>query len=137
MKKLVLLAGIVALAACAGEKPAAEETAAAEAPAAEAAAAPAEAMAPDGKAPAGTYEVVDAEKKTATLTLAADNTYTFKTETGEIKGTVAEKDGKACYDPEGDKDPVVCWTNGKADAAGSWTATSDNGQTVTVKRTSA
>lgn len=89
---------------------------------------------PTSPALAGTYNIVDKDKKQSTLVIAADNTYSYTAETASAKGTVAVKDGKGCYDPEGDKDPVMCWTNSEPAADGSWTATSDDGQVVTVTR---
>jgi hypothetical protein len=50
------------------------------------------------------------------------------------KGTFAVTDGKGCYDPEGDKDPTVCWTNDKPAEDGTWKATNDKGDVVTVTR---
>lgn len=131
MKKLILLAGIAALCACSSQEPAAEDTAA------EAAAAPAAAMAADGLPAAGDYTITNAEKETGSLAVAADGTYAFTTDEGTIKGAVTAKDGKACYDPEGDKEPAMCWTSAKPGADGSWTATSDDGQTVTAARKAA
>lgn len=124
MRKIVMIAGLAALAAC--SKPA-EEPAAAPAEATSAAAAAA--------SPAGTYTVTNADKTTGTLVIAADNSYTFAVGDTTAKGVVTPKDDKvACYDPEGDKDPTVCWTNEPPAADGSWTAKSDDGQTVSVVR---
>ena len=136
MKKLILLAALAALAACSKKEEAAAppEAAASETMPMDAGTASTEAMADPNAFQPGTFNIVDKDKKSATLTTAADNTFTFTTEKGVQKGTVAVKDGKYCYDPEGDKDPSMCWTNGKPAADGTWTATSDDGQTVTVKR---
>jgi hypothetical protein len=139
MKKLILLASLAALAACSKPEEAAAppEAAASETMPMDAGTASSEAMADPNAIQPGTYDIVDKDKKSATLTIAADNTYAFTTEEGVVKGTVAAKDGKFCYDAEGDKDPTMCWTNGKPAADGTWTATSDDGQTVTVKRAAA
>jgi hypothetical protein len=86
---------------------------------------------------AGDYTFVDKDKKQGTLSIAADNTFSGTMPDGTaMKGTVAEKDGKACYDGEGDKPPTLCWKNDPPAADGTWTATSDDGQTVTVTRAS-
>lgn len=139
MKKLILLASLAALAACSKPEEAAAppEAAASETMPMDAGTASTEAMADPNTIQAGTYDIVAKDKKTATLTIAADNTYAFTTAEGVQKGTVAAKDGKACYDQEGDKEPTMCWTNAKPAADGTWTATSDDGQTVTVKRAAA
>ena len=139
MKKLILLASLAALAACSKpeEATAPPEAAASETMPMDAGTASTEAMADPNAIQPGTYDIVDKDKKSATLTIAADNTYVFTTDKGPQKGMVAAKDGKACYDPEGDKDPTMCWTSAKPAADGTWTATSDDGQTVTVKRAAA
>jgi hypothetical protein len=128
MRKIVLIAGLVTLAAC--SKPA-------EAPAAveSSAAAVADASAAASESPAGDYTFVDKDKKAGKVSIAADNTYTVTWPDGTSqKGVVAQKDGKACYDPEGDKDPTMCWTNGKPAEDGTWVATNDDGVAVTVTR---
>lgn len=142
MKKLILFASIASLAtlgACAKPEEAAAppEAAASETMPMDAGTASTEAMADPNAVQPGTYDIVDKDKKTATLTIAADNTYVFTTEKGPQKGTVSAKDGKFCYDAEGDKDPTMCWKNGTPAADGTWTATSDDGQIVTVKRAAA
>lgn len=137
MKKLILLASLAALAACSKpeEATAPPEAAASETMPMDAGTTAAEAD-PNAIQP-GSYDVVDKDKKSTTLMIAADNSYTFTDDKGPHKGTVAMKDGKACYDPEEDKVPTMCWTSAKPGADGSWTATSDDGQAVTVKRAAA
>jgi hypothetical protein len=127
MRKIILIAGLAALAAC--SKPA-------EAPAAaDSGAAVADASAAAGDSPAGDYTFVDKDKKTGKLSVAADNSYVVTLPDGTVqKGTVSNKDGKACYDGEGDTPPTMCWANGEPAADGTWTATSDDGQVVTVTR---
>ena len=51
-----------------------------------------------------------------------------------VKGKFANKDGKDCFDPDGD-DPEVCWTATAPGADGSFTATDPKGTTVTVTPT--
>lgn len=128
MRTIMLIAGLAALAAC--SKPA-------DAPAAaDSSAAPvADASAATSASPAGDYTFVNKEKKTGKLTVAADNSYVVTLPDGTVqKGTVANKDGKSCYDGEGDTPPTMCWTNGEPAADGTWIATSDDGQVVTVTR---
>lgn len=139
MKKLILLAALAALAACSKKEEAAAppEAAASETMPMDAGTESTAAMADPAAIQPGSYDIVDKDKKSATLMIAADNTYTFTDDKGPHKGTVAMKDGKACYDPDEDKVPTMCWTSAKPGADGSWTATSDDGQAVMVKRAAA
>ena len=128
MKKLILLAGIAALAACTSKEPAAEDTAAAEAPAAAVAAAPAAAPTP------GSYDVTGPDGTKLVATLMADGTYVDRDEAGKVleKGKWAAKDGKTCFDDEGDK-AEVCYTDSAPAADGSFTATEADGKVTQVK----
>ena len=128
MKKLILLAGIAALAACTSKEPAAEETAAAEAPAAAVAAAPAAAPTP------GSYDVTGPDGTKLVATLMADGTYVDRDEAGKVleKGKWAAKDGKTCFDDEGAK-AEVCYTDSAPAADGSFTATEADGKVTQVK----
>lgn len=129
MKKLIALAAVAALAAC-GER-------AAEEPAAEDATAAAEATA-TAEDPAGTYTVKMADGTTGTTVINADGTYVDTDKDGkQVKGAFARRDGKDCFDPEGDE-PEECWTVGATAADGSFTATAPDGKTtVTVMRSAA
>ena len=128
MKKLILFAGIAALAACTSKEPAAEDTAAAEAPAAAVAAAPAAAPTP------GSYDVTGPDGTKLVATLMADGTYVDRDEAGKVleKGKWAAKDGKTCFDDEGDK-AEVCYTDSAPAADGSFTATEADGKVTQVK----
>ena len=128
MKKLILLAGVAALAACSGKDPAAEETAAAEAPAAEVAAAPGVAATP------GSYDVTGPDGTKLVATLMADGTYVDRDAAGKVleKGKWATRDGKTCFDDEGDK-AEVCYTDSAPAADGSFTATEADGKVTQVK----
>jgi hypothetical protein len=124
MKKLALLAAVAALSAC-NEK-AADTPAATDTPAAEAT------MADAGVTP-GTYTVKMADGTTGTTVINADGTYVDTDKDGkEMRGTYARKDGKDCFDPEGDE-AEMCWTVTPPGADGSFTATGADGKTtVTV-----
>jgi hypothetical protein len=125
MKKLALFAAVAALSACnqkAEEAPAATDTATAEA-------AP---MADAGVTP-GTYDVKGSDGTMGTTLINADGTYVDTGKDGkETKGTYARKDGKDCFDPEGDA-AEECWAVSPVGADGSFTATAADGKTtVTV-----
>ena len=125
MKKLMTVAALSALAACSQQ---AEK-------AAEAEAAPVEAAAPtaiDSASLVGDFDVKMADGKMAKTTINADGTYFDTGPDGkETKGKFAMKDGKECFDADGDE-AEICWTSTKPGADGSFTSTSDKGETVTV-----
>ncbi|GGJ52570.1 hypothetical protein CDQ92_15030 [Sphingopyxis bauzanensis] len=125
MKKLVLLAAVAALSACSQQAEEAKETAA-----------PAETTAPAVAASSGTqpgeYEVKMADGTIASTTINADGTYVDTDPKGKaINGKIAFKDGKDCFDPDGDE-AEVCWSLSPTAANGSFTATAPDGTTVTV-----
>lgn len=138
MRSLVLIAAAVALSACSQE--------AAQTPtpagATDAAAAPAETAEPAagrsalaGDEAAGTYTVTWADGTVTSTTINADGTYIdMMGEDETARGTWAVKDGKSCLTPEGGAE--LCWTDSEPAADGSWTATADDGTTVTVARAS-
>ena len=138
MKKLILLAGLAALAAC-GQK---QETAATDDANATVAEADANAAVSNaamttanGSAP-GTFEVTTKDGKKAQSILNADGTYIDKNSDGtESKGTWNVAGGKTCFDPEGDEGPT-CYTETSTAADGTFTATPDKGDPVTVKKIS-
>ena len=128
MKKLMMIAAVAALSACSQQ---AEK-------AAEAEAAPAEAAAPaatDSASLVGDYDVKMADGKMAKTTINADGTYSDTAPDGkQTKGKFAMKDGKECFDADGDE-AELCWTSTTPGADGSFTSTSDKGETVTVMPT--
>ena len=126
MKKLVLIVGIAALAAC-SEREEAAEAPAAEAPAAEVAAAPTVVATP------GKYDVTGPDGTKSVTELKADGTYQdWKGDKVTEKGAWASKDGKTCFDPEGDA-AEVCYTESAPAADGNFTATNDKGEVTKVK----
>lgn len=126
MKKLILLATLAALSACSQKAEESKETA--DAPTqAPAPAAPAD----SGTAP-GTYDVKMADGTMGTTTINADGTYSDTDAKGKVvKGKFAHKDGKDCFDADGDE-AEMCWTVSAPGADGSFTATSPDGTMVTV-----
>jgi hypothetical protein len=123
MKKLIAAASVLAIAACAEPAPTEE--------------APEEVVEETAEAPGGpgTYEVTYADGSVGMLTTTEDGTFTATLGEESGSGTVSEVDGKVCFDPEGDdpEQPTNCWTTGEVAEDGSWTSTSDDGETVTVR----
>ena len=125
MKKLVMIAALTSLAACSqqAEKAAETETAPADAAAT---------TATDSVSPVGDYDVKMADGTMAKSTINADGSYVDTGPDGkEVKGKYARKDGKDCFDPDGDE-AEACWTSTAPSADGSFTATAPDGTTVTV-----
>ena len=122
MKKLLLVAAAAcALAACdnaaeESDEPVVEETA--------------ETM-------AGTYEY-EMDGKPTIAVLTADGIYS-DTQDGEIveSGTWEEReDGKVCFDPAGEDTPATCFTVGETDPDGTFVATPDEGEPLTIRKVS-
>ena len=131
MKKLALIAGIALLASCGSEAPAPEATATTDA------AMPMDAgatSAPAAVATPGSYDVTGPDGTKLVATLMADGTYVDRDEAGKVleKGKWAVKDGKTCFDDEGDK-AEVCYTDSAPAADGSFTATEADGKVTQVK----
>ena len=125
MKKLVMIAAIAALAGCSQQAEKAAETEAAPAEAA----ATAEA---DSASFVGDYNVKLADGKMGKTRINEDGTYVEMGPDGkEVKGKFALKDGKECFDADGDE-AEVCWTSTAPAADGSFTSTGPDGATVTV-----
>jgi hypothetical protein len=95
---------------------------------------PAAMVTANGSAP-GTYEVTAKDGKKSQSVLNADGTYVDKDAAGKelAHGTWSVKDNKTCFDPEGDKG-ADCYAETAPGADGSFTATSDKGEVVTVKK---
>ena len=131
MKRLVLATALgLGLAACnsAPEEADTPDDAVAEAP---------EAAAPVAAAngsPPGMYEVTAADGTVTRSELKADGTYQdYEADGSEgLAGTWSVADGKTCFDPEGDE-AAMCYTETAPAGDGSFTATPDEGEPVTVK----
>ncbi|MDN3645303.1 hypothetical protein QWY75_03660 [Pontixanthobacter aestiaquae] len=125
MKKLIVLASCVALAACSkGEAPAepdAEVTA--EAPTAE-------------DSMAGTYESTMADGSKATTVITEDGKYTNTAADGTVTtGEVSQAaNGQTCFNSSEEGSAPECWTDGEPAEDGSWVATNDDGVSVTVRK---
>jgi hypothetical protein len=128
MRKIILILGPLALAACSGE------TAEEEAPAPEPVAEETAAMTAANGSPAGTYNVTAADGTMTTSTLNADGTYTDNAADGTVlaEGTWAVVDGKTCFTPTTEGVEPMCYTESAPAADGSFTATPDEGEPVTV-----
>jgi hypothetical protein len=84
--------------------------------------------------PAGTYDVTAKDGTKSQSILNADGTYTDNAGgKNPVHGTWNVVDGKTCFDPDGDEGRT-CWTETAPAADGSFTATSDKGEVVTVKK---
>ena len=133
MKSFALLAGVALLAACSqkSDYPASDATASdAAAMPADVATGPATA---NGAMP-GSYDVTNPDGSTAVATLMADGTYVDRDAAGKVleKGMWATKDGKTCFDAEGDT-AEVCYTESNRAADGSFDATDDKGAVSKIK----
>lgn len=127
MKKLIAVTGLAMLVvACNQSEPAPEpEPTETEAPAPTAA----------NGSPAGAYEVTAADGTVTTSTLNADGTYVDTAADGSVlaEGTWAVTDGKTCFTPTTEGVEAMCYTETAPAEDGSFTATPDSGEPVTVK----
>jgi hypothetical protein len=129
MKKLAVLAAVLALSAC--NQPAAEEPTATETLAAEPAATETATAAWTGFEP-GNYAVTGPKGEKIDYVLTADG-YTATFADGKVEtGTLVMKDGKGCMTPAGGEE--MCFTNSAPDADGSWKATNDKGGVSTIMK---
>ena len=125
MRRIILaLVPLTVLAACSSEpaeEPVAEETVAAV-------------TAANGS-PAGAYEATAADGTVTTTTLNADGTYTDVDAEGTTvaEGTWAVTDGKTCFTPTTEGVTPMCYTESAPAADGTFTATPDEGDPVTVR----
>lgn len=128
MRKLIMLAAPLALVACA--EPAAEEEAAVVEEVAEVA----PAMTSANGSAAGMYNVTAADGSINGSMLNADGTYQDMDADGAVtgEGTWEVADGKTCFTSNEEGAAAECWTESAPGADGSFTATSDAGDVVTV-----
>lgn len=134
MHKLVLLAAPLALVACAQEAAVEDDAVEEAAVVSEAAVTTA-----NGSATPMSAEVSGADGPQGMSTLNADGTYQDMNADGELvaEGTWAVVDGKTCFTPTTEGGEDMCWTESAPNEDGSFTATSDAGEEVTVMPISA
>ena len=95
--------------------------------------APAMAQAPQP----GTYELVNTDGTVFVTDLRDDGGFTtYRGDEIIETGSWTWKDGAICYDGDGEGQNEACWTPRDWDGEGGYTATREDGQTVTVKRVS-
>ena len=128
MRKLIAVAGLATLVACNQSEPAPEAE-----PTVEETAAPVSYTA--NGSPSGAYIATEADGTATTTTLNADGTYIDTDAEGNTlaEGTWAVRDGKTCFTPTTEGVEPMCFTEGAVGADGSFTATPDSGDPVTVK----
>jgi hypothetical protein len=120
MKKLIVTASILVLAACG--QPATEDAPASEEMA--------ETAAVEG---AGTFDyAADDGSGGGRIVMNEDGTYadTYEGETTTGKWTAG--DGQTCFTPDAEGSEETCWTDGEPAEDGSFTSTAPDGTTVTV-----
>lgn len=129
MKRLIVAVAILAVAGCA--KPAEQQEEAA--PAAAEAEAPVVTVA--NGSPPGTYLATGADGTVMTTVINADGTYTDTNADGVLvaEGTWAVTDGKTCFTPTTEGVEPMCFTETAPAEDGSFTATPDSGDPVTVR----
>lgn len=129
MRKLMMIAAPLALAACTSE--AVEEEVVEE----EAMADEAEAMTTSNGTAAGTYDVTMEDGTVGVSTLNADGTsQSFDGEGNVVQEATWEVvDGQTCFTSESEEGAETeCWTESEPAEDGSFTATNADGETVTV-----
>ncbi|WP_427968508.1 hypothetical protein [Altererythrobacter sp.] len=129
MRKIALILAPVALAACSSEP-------AEQAPADDAAAEPAmEAPTVANGSGPGTYLATAADGTVTTTVIGADGTYSDTDAEGNViaEGSWAVTDGKTCFTPTTEGVEPMCFTETAPAEDGSFTATPDSGDPVTVK----
>lgn len=131
MKKLALLVGVALLASCGSKtEPTPDAMATADATMPMDAGATPAAMATHAP---GSYDATGPDGTKMVKTIMADGTYVDRDAKDKVvaKGTMAMKDGKTCFTPEGKGE--VCYTDSMPAADGSFTATGADGKVTQVK----
>lgn len=125
MKKWMIAACALALAGC-QQEPAEEPAPAVEEPAPVTVA---------NGTPVGTFEATAADGTVMTTVINADGTYSDTAADGTLvaEGTWAVVDGKTCFTPTTEGQKPMCFTETAPAADGSFTATPDEGEPVTVR----
>lgn len=128
MKKLIVAASIMVLAACTQPAEQNEEVAA---PAETETAVPTVA----NGSPPGTYEATAADGSVVTTVINADGSYSDTAADGTLlaEGTWAVVDGKTCFTPTTEGQEPMCFTESAPAEDGSFIATPDSGDPVTVR----
>lgn len=85
--------------------------------------------------PAGVYEVSAADGTVSIVTLNADATYSQITPEGTnpAQGTLQVVDGKTCFRVQSVGAEPLCYTESALNEDGTYTATPDGGEPLTVK----
>ncbi|MBT2133880.1 hypothetical protein KK137_05995 [Croceibacterium sp. LX-88] len=91
---------------------------------------------PSETSTAGTYQVTLADGTKGTSTLAEDGRYVDRFGGQTEEGNWAEVDGKTCFDPDEGGAITRCYVLGETAADGTFVATPDTGDPVTVKKVS-
>lgn len=132
MKKLILLAGIATLAACAEPETVTEPEPVAEAPPAVA-----EVMAADGQSPVGSYKITEPDGSVMTEELRPDGTFTNTGADGVVRtGTWVQK-SPALFCSTVQDEAEKCYEEG-LDAQGVWTSKDpENGEVSKIERVEA
>lgn len=127
MRKFIFLAAPLALAACAQEAEVDETSAVEEAEVAAVTTA-------NGTVTPMTAQVMGGDGPQGLSTLNADGTYQDLDAEGGVvaEGTWAVVEGKTCFTPTTEGVDPQCWTESEPAEDGSFTATSDGGDEVTV-----
>jgi hypothetical protein len=126
LRKFLMIAAPLALVACAEEAEVVEEAVETES---------AEVLTTANGAPTGTGAVTNAAGEPLGSTdVNADGTYQDFDQAGEVvaEGTWAVVDGKTCFEPTTEGVDAMCWTETEPAEDGSFTATPDEGDPVTV-----
>lgn len=127
MKKLILIAGLAMLtSACNQSEPAPEPAPTTEA---------APMVTSANGSPPGGYSVTAADGTRTNTVLGADGTYIDSDAEGNVlaEGTWEVRDGKTCFTPNSAGGEPMCYTEDAPSEDGSFTATPDSGDPVTVR----